>query len=108
MKEQAQLKEEMAYQYKIGNFEVKTFSYLSELKLALFFPALVVNKYTLNIRLRLLSREGWTQMFPCDLVFRDLLINPSWFYFLLQVPIKNFNNFISLNSTLIQFCRNPR
>lgn len=30
MKEQAQLKEEMAYQYKIGNFEVKIFSYLSE------------------------------------------------------------------------------
>lgn len=49
MKEQAQLKEEMAYQYKIGNFEVKIFSYLSEQKLTLFFPALVVNKYILLI-----------------------------------------------------------
>lgn len=28
MKEQAQLKEEMAYQYKIGNFEVNTLSYM--------------------------------------------------------------------------------
>lgn len=63
MKEQAQLREEMAYQYKIGNFEVrKSKSLLCNFQLGC---KIIDNLRFLMFRLQLLFREGWTQMLPC-------------------------------------------
>jgi hypothetical protein len=63
MKEQAQLREEMAYQYKIGNFEVRITN-LSRLAAMLNHVLDFYFHHHLFIRFRLLLlfREGWTLM----------------------------------------------
>lgn len=68
MREQARLKEEMAYMYKIGNFEVATDN--SELiSSVLLFPCAVFFSDSLcNCRQQLLFRKSWTQMLPCEIV----------------------------------------
>lgn len=63
MKEQAQLREEMAYQYKIGNFEVRITN-LSRLGAMLnhVLDFYLYRRLFICVRLLLLFREGWTLM----------------------------------------------
>lgn len=63
MKEQAQLREEMAYQYKIGNSEV-IITNLSRLGAILnhVLDFYLYHRLFIRVRLLLLFREGWTLM----------------------------------------------
>ena len=66
MKEQARLREEMAYQYKLGNFEVMKTILLCLCCSIIFFLQLIIDKSHYIHRPRLLFKEGWTQMLLCE------------------------------------------
>lgn len=57
MKEQAQLREEMAYQYKLGNFEVRLTVFILVVQLILIC-LIIDSKPTYIYRPRLLFKEG--------------------------------------------------
>lgn len=68
MKEQAQLREEMAYQYKLGNFEVRTTNLICFCNLIIWLWLIVDAKPTFIYRLQLLFKEDWTQILPCEFI----------------------------------------
>lgn len=61
MKEQAQLREEMAYQYKLGNFEVR----MSLIMIHYFLFPLIDLIFRCPDRLQLLFKDVWTLISLC-------------------------------------------